>query len=160
MVRILRSFVLAILKLVTVARIVGWIRRNAIKLTILPKCATRTDFSGGLSIDELDKQILGYLIRDKKLTAAELVERVFEYTDKYDRHKKYSKLRSRAERLVGDGLLQSDKSKKYSLADCVICDESSITLHTSHGDVCVDAGPVLMFERSGGDFALYFLDQP
>lgn len=99
-------------------------------------------------------------MRDGKLTATELVERVFEYTDTYDRHKKYAKLRSRAERLVSNGLLLRDKNKNYSLSECVICDESSITLHTSHGDVCVDAGPVLMFERSGGDFALYFLDQP
>lgn len=111
-------------------------------------------------MDVLDKQILGYIMRDGELATSGLVERIFEVSDKYDRHKKICKIRYRLESLVGNGLLSRNKNKKYSLSDCVICDESTIVLHTASGDIHLESGPAVMFEHPDGDFRLILLNQP
>lgn len=111
-------------------------------------------------MDILDKNVLGYLVQCGPLTTAELVEHIFEWTDRYDRHKKMSKLRFHLERMSGEGLISRDKNKKYTLSECVIFDESTLSLHTNAGDIRLDTGPVIMFERPDGDFLLVLLDQP
>ncbi|MFA5053048.1 MAG: hypothetical protein WC565_03250 [Parcubacteria group bacterium] len=112
-------------------------------------------------MDYIDKQILGYLMRDGSLGVPDLVDLIFDVSDPYDKHKRSVMLRYRLSNMVGSGEVTFDrKSKTYALATCVICDESTVLLHNAVSDIKIPTGPVILFELPGGDSKIVFLEQP
>ena len=120
-------------------------------------------------MDSIDKAILGYIMRDGPLTTAELNKRIFDLDDVYERHKRDVKLRYRLNKLVTHHALVHDTmTKRYGLAPCVICDTSTLLLHTASypynssdtpADFPLDTGPVICFQLPDESLRIIFLEQ-
>lgn len=111
-------------------------------------------------MDEIDKKILGYIIRDGPLSASNLVKLVFDPVNRVDRQRCYVKLRYRLDKMVAGSMLDlDDRTRQFSLHDCIISDESTLVLHTSTGDVAVDTGPTICFIRPDEYNDIIFLNQ-
>jgi len=107
-------------------------------------------------MDQLDKEILGYIMRDGPLTVAELLARIYEGPDdRYQRHKLNSTIRYRVSKMVAEDLLWLSEYK-YQLSKCSIHDSST----TSFDDgSAIDTGPAICFHHEDGSVNIIFLGQ-
>lgn len=110
-------------------------------------------------MDPLDKQIIGYIAIEDSLRVTALADKIFENDNKYEREKNASTLRYRLRRMVDHGLLNYDeKTREYSLTECIICDRCTVILHDGE-DIPLSMGPAILFRLPDVDFLL-LLEQP
>jgi len=110
-------------------------------------------------LDQLDKKIIGYLAIEGSLRVTALADKIFDNENKYAREKNANKLRYRLRRMADCGIvLYDERSREYSLTECIICDRCTVTLHDGV-DLAFEVGPAIMFRLPDVDFLL-LLEQP
>ncbi len=110
-------------------------------------------------MDQLDKQIIGFIAMEGSLRVTALASKIFDTCNKYEKEKNASALRYRLRRMLDHGLLQYDeRTREYSLTECIICDRCTVILHDGE-DIPIEMGPAILFRLHDADFLL-LLQQP